>query len=59
MKYIQAFFLALLTLFYVCFFSFFAQCSFAIGEYPIGITVLCFAALTGMMGMLRVNETLS
>ena len=59
MKYINAFFLTLLTLFTVFVFSFTAQCLFAINEYPVGIAILCSAALTGMMGMLRINETLS
>jgi len=58
MKFIQTFFLALLTLFTVSVFSFTAQCCFGIGEYSVGIAVLSTAAMTGILGMLRISEVL-
>jgi hypothetical protein len=58
MKFIKTISFALLTLFAVTVFSFLAQCCFAINEYPVGIAVLCSAATTGILGMLRISEIL-
>ena len=58
MKYIKTISFALLTLFAVTVFSFLAQCCFGIGEYPVGIAVLGTAAMTGILGMLRISEIL-
>ena len=58
MKFIKTIYLALLKLFAVTVFSFLGQCCFAINEYSVGIAVLSTAAMTGILGMLRISEVL-